>query len=78
MHISDAKNNGIFWDTPYEIDGNSTGIDNFPFVESISDYSASKEKKISGFRFVNIIFFISVLVYFQKKRIEIKELGQIK
>lgn len=69
----DARNNGDFWKTPYEIDGDGTGIDNFPLVKSIAEYEPIKGIKISGFPIVNMIIFISVGIFLLKKRIKIQK-----
>ena len=65
----DVKNDGTYWDIPYEINGDGSGIDNFPLVNPILDYEVPEEKKISGFPFVSILFFISIGAFLLKRRI---------
>ena len=62
----DAKNDGIYWDTPYEIGGDSLGKDNFPLVNMVS---GKQSRKISGFPIVNILFFISLGAFLLRRRI---------
>ncbi len=64
-----AKNNSVFWKTPYEIDGNDLGVDHFPLVNSIVKYKPLEGIKISGFPLVNILFFISAGVFLLKRKI---------
>ncbi len=61
----DAKNNGIVWDTPYEIDGVDLGIDNFPLANPVFP---EEQYTISGFSLVYMLFFISVGVFLLKKK----------
>jgi parallel beta-helix repeat protein len=64
-----ARNNSVFWKTPYEIDGNDLGVDNFPLVNPILEYEPLEKTTISGFPLVNMLIFISIGVYLLGRRI---------
>ncbi|QEE16302.1 Loki-CTERM sorting domain-containing protein [Promethearchaeum syntrophicum] len=64
-----ARNNSVFWRTPYEIDGSDLGVDHYPLVRSILEYDSIKGIKIPGFPLVNMIFFISIGAILLRKRI---------
>jgi len=64
-----ATNDGNFWDTPYEIDGDGPGIDNFPLVDSVNPIPV-----IKGFPIVNIIILISIGVFILKRKINLQRI----
>jgi len=72
IRYPDAENDGTIWDTPYEIDGEGSGIDNFPLVNPVTtdELIEGMEKKISSFSLINLIFFISVGVFLLNRKIK--------
>jgi parallel beta-helix repeat protein len=62
----EAKKDGEFWDTPYEIDGDGLGMDNFPLVKQIE---FDDSKNILGFPTLHFIIFISIGVFLLKRKV---------
>lgn len=62
----EAKKDGTFWDTPYEIDGDGLGMDNFPLVKPIA---LGDSKNILGFPIPHILIFISIGVFLLRRKI---------
>jgi parallel beta-helix repeat protein len=62
----EANKDGSFWDTPYEIDGDGLGMDNFPFVKPIE---FDDSKNILGFPVLSIIIFISIGVFLLRRKV---------
>ncbi len=71
IRYPDAENDGTIWDTPYGIDGEGSGIDNFPLVSPVTtdELIEGMESKIPGFLFVNILFFISVGIFLLRRKV---------
>ncbi len=61
-----ATNDKTFWDTPYMIDGDCLGVDNFPLVNPVI---LKDSINISGFPLLNLLIFVSVGVFLLRKRI---------
>ncbi len=62
----DATNDGTVWDTPYEIGGESLGIDNFPLVRPVI---LKETIKIPGFPLIDILIFVSVGVFLLGRKV---------